>query len=358
MTTLPLFQSGGFAGAGERARANGLWLIVDATAEWCGPCKQMDKVTWRDGDVLRWFDGNALAVQVDVDAEEELARKLEIRAMPTIIAFKDGQEKDRVVGYRDPRGLLDWLGGLERGETDLDRLRRSVIDPEHDMNDRLMLAKGMLAAGHHEEATDEFEWLWRNIANVDPGMTGVRLSFMASEIGSLIAAYPPARERFTRIRDQTADGLAAAGDAVARLDWMVLNGLLDEDDRTVAWYDTVKDDPAHPIVAGCAHHLVGLLGERKRWADIGRLYADPLRELANHHRMSEPPPDVEIPPEMLAPLKTMMAQQFRDAAALLSGCLRAAGRGPEAEALGREAVRLDPSDEMKQGLAEAPTTYA
>ena len=139
---------------------------------------------------------------------------------------------------------------------------------------------------------------------------------------------------------------------------MVLNGLLGQDDRTVAWYETVKDDPAQPIVAGCAHHLVGLLGERKRWADIGRLYADPLRELANHHRMSEPPPDVEIPPEMLAPLKTMMAQQFRDAAALLSGCLRAAGRGPEADALEREAVRLDPSDEMKQGLAEAPTNYA
>jgi hypothetical protein len=30
MTTLPLFQSDGFAGAGERAKAQGLWLIVDA----------------------------------------------------------------------------------------------------------------------------------------------------------------------------------------------------------------------------------------------------------------------------------------------------------------------------------------
>ena len=63
MTTPPLFQSDGFAGAGERAKANGLWLIVDATAEWCGPCKQMDKVTWRDADVARWFDDHALAVQ-------------------------------------------------------------------------------------------------------------------------------------------------------------------------------------------------------------------------------------------------------------------------------------------------------
>jgi hypothetical protein len=139
---------------------------------------------------------------------------------------------------------------------------------------------------------------------------------------------------------------------------MVLNGLLGEDDLTVAWFDGIKDDPAVPIAAPCGHHLVGLLGERKRWADIGHLYTDPLRELANHHRMCEPPPDDEIPPEMLAPLKTLMAQQFRDAAALLSRCLRAAGRVTEADALEREAVRLDPSDEMKQGLAEAPATYA
>ena len=49
----------------------------------------MDKITWRDADVARWFDDHALAVQVDVDAEADLARKLEIRAMPTVIAFKD-----------------------------------------------------------------------------------------------------------------------------------------------------------------------------------------------------------------------------------------------------------------------------
>jgi hypothetical protein len=46
--------------------------------------------------------------------------------------------------------------------------------------------------------------------------------------------------------------------------------------------------------------------------------------------MSEPPPEEEIPPDMLAHLKMMMTQQFRGTAALLSGCLCAAGRGAEA----------------------------
>ncbi len=278
--------------------------------------------------------------------------------MPTIVAFKDGQEKDRVVGYRDPRGLLDWLRGLERGDTDLDRLRRAVTDPEQDMQGRLTLAQAMVASGRNGEATEELDWLWHNIARVDRGMAGVRISFMAAEIATLIAVHPPARERFTHVRDETAAALGAGGDAAARLDWMVLNGLLGEDDRTVAWYDTVKDDPAAPLVAASARHLVGLLAERRRWADIGRIYRNPLRELANRHRTFEPPPGVEIPAEMLDQLKVLMAQQFRDAAAMLSGSLRAAGRATEADALEKEAVRLDPSDEMKRGLAAAPTTYS
>ena len=310
MTTLPLFQSDGFAGAGERAKAKGLWLIVDATAEWCGPCKQMDKVTWRDADVIRWFDDHALAVQVDVDAEGDLARQLEIRAMPTLIAFKDGQEKDRVVGYRDPRGLLDWLRGLERGETDLDRLRRSVTDPEHDMNGRLMLAKGMLAAGRNDEATDEFEWLWHNIAGVEPGMTGVRLSFMASEIATLIAAHPPARERFTRVRDQTAAALAAGGDAATRLDWMVLNGLLGEDDRTVAWYDSGQGRP------GGAHRrrVRAPSGRSARRAQALGRHRPPLRRSAA--RAGQPPPHVRAAPRRGDSARDAGAPEDDDGAAI------------------------------------------
>src|SRR5215471_2434284 len=83
-----VFQAIGFAEALQQSTRDGKWLLVDATATWCAPCRQMDKTTWRDATVLGWVERHGLAIQVDVDAEEQVARTLEIRAMPTVVAFK------------------------------------------------------------------------------------------------------------------------------------------------------------------------------------------------------------------------------------------------------------------------------
>jgi len=84
-------------------------LLVDATADWCQPCKAMERTTWVDPEVIAWINLNAIAIQVDVDRQREEAKELKIQAMPTIIVFKDGRELDRVVGYQDAEELLAWL---------------------------------------------------------------------------------------------------------------------------------------------------------------------------------------------------------------------------------------------------------
>src|SRR5687768_8124176 len=89
-----------FDAAIERSRARKSILIVDAMATWCGPCRQMDATTWSDSTVIARLTGEStsFAIQLDVDEDEAIAARLEVRAMPTLIAFASGVEHDRLVG--------------------------------------------------------------------------------------------------------------------------------------------------------------------------------------------------------------------------------------------------------------------
>ena len=107
-----VFTSRPYTAAETQADNSGKVFLVDATAAWCGPCKIMDRTTWKDPRVVSWINDNAVAVQVDVDREPKLARQLRINAMPTIIVFRDGRELNRVVGYRNAEQLVAWLGAV------------------------------------------------------------------------------------------------------------------------------------------------------------------------------------------------------------------------------------------------------
>lgn len=66
MERTPIFAPQTFATALEATRASDRWLIVDAAAEWCGPCKSMDQTTWRDAEVVTWLEAHATTLQIDV----------------------------------------------------------------------------------------------------------------------------------------------------------------------------------------------------------------------------------------------------------------------------------------------------
>ena len=56
---MTLFAAEKFEQALARARREGRYLLVDATAAWCAPCKLMDRTTWRDPSVLAQLQRNA-----------------------------------------------------------------------------------------------------------------------------------------------------------------------------------------------------------------------------------------------------------------------------------------------------------
>ena len=348
----PVFADESFATALEKTRSSTRLLIVDASAEWCGPCKQMDRTTWRNLEVVSWFEANATAIQIDVDQEKEWAQAHRISAMPTLIAFKDGAEYDRIVGGKQPRDLLDWLDGLLRGETVIGRLRALAGEGGTDVEKRYELARGLLSDGKLAEATSEFAWLWEHMNEFNPGMTGVRVSYMAGDIETLVAQDELARSRFRAIRDRTA--LRADLDGEARFDWIVLNEMLREVDATLAWFDQVAagGSAGSLDMKHLADRLIPLLLSRDRWADAARLIEDGGNDLVRHHEMSvahELPSDFDE--EMGKQIKEMGILSFRQKAAQTRHMLVAANRTEEAADVERKALALDPSDEMKAWLA-------
>jgi hypothetical protein len=359
-----VFAGGTFLDVKNRARREGKWLIVEAASGASQPSRLMTDV-WQSRRVIEWLEAHALALKIDVDVEHALAAELKVRTVPTLIAFKDDGERARVTGFLDQARLLIWLVGLDKPTNNaIERLlNRGTGDLDTDMQARTSFAKALLHDHSYADATEHYVWLWHNMVRLDPGMSGVRVSFMAREIETLVTIHKPARRRFEEIRDRAAraaDAIPTSGEL--RHDWAVLNRVLGDDDRTLLWFESVKRDPdAGDVVRACGCLLIDLLKARRRWADVGRLYRDPLKELASLHKIHQAMPigmmSAMVGEQTVTRMREVTAAQFRTGTAELYASLRAAGRDADAKAVHAEALRLDPSEAMQTALAASPTRY-
>ena len=81
--------------------------LVDFTARWCPPCRVIDTVLAK---LVDEYTGRVRFVAVDVNDEPVLAERFGVRAMPTLVVWRDGREVGRVVGSRSRAfvaGVLD-----------------------------------------------------------------------------------------------------------------------------------------------------------------------------------------------------------------------------------------------------------
>jgi thioredoxin 1 len=78
-------------------------VLVDFWAEWCGPCKMMSPIL---DQLAAEQAGRATIAKVDVDAYPDLQARFGIRAIPTLIVFKNGQPVNTITGVKS-KGFLE-----------------------------------------------------------------------------------------------------------------------------------------------------------------------------------------------------------------------------------------------------------
>ena len=81
-------------------------VLVDFWAAWCGPCKMVGPIVEELADD---FAGKAKVCKLNVDEAGRTAQPYGVMSIPTLILFKDGEEKDRVVGFRPKSDLARLL---------------------------------------------------------------------------------------------------------------------------------------------------------------------------------------------------------------------------------------------------------
>ena len=84
-------------------------VLVDFWAEWCGPCKMIAPVL---DEIAREKAGTVKVGKVNVDNNQSLSARYNIRAIPTLLFFKDGQLRDQITGIASKKDLLSRLESL------------------------------------------------------------------------------------------------------------------------------------------------------------------------------------------------------------------------------------------------------
>ena len=171
-------------------------VLVDFWATWCAPCKTLGPLLDK---LAAEYHGAFVVAKVDVDKEQELAAAFQIRSVPTMVVFKDGQVLGAIPGALPEGQLREMLAqvGVQPAEPPAEELApeatapvdphaevlrlRKVIEAEPDKAElRLDLALALLQIGATGAAEQLLDTLPANLATDDRSVKArARLGFAA-----------------------------------------------------------------------------------------------------------------------------------------------------------------------------------
>ena len=90
----------------ETVGASSKPIIVDFWAEWCGPCKTIAPIL---AEIASEKADSLTVAKLNVDDNPDLAMRFNVMSIPTLLIFKDGEVRKRLVGAKSKAALLEEL---------------------------------------------------------------------------------------------------------------------------------------------------------------------------------------------------------------------------------------------------------
>ena len=87
----------------SRAQSENKPIMIDFYADWCGPCRQLDRDTYSDDALSAFLNENLVCLKINVDKNKTLASNYNIVSIPAIVFLSpDGTRIGKWVGFTPP----------------------------------------------------------------------------------------------------------------------------------------------------------------------------------------------------------------------------------------------------------------
>jgi thioredoxin 1 len=83
-------------------------VLVDFWADWCSPCKALTPTLEK---VAQKYEGRAKIVKLNTQTHPKLAQRCNVRMLPTLLLYKQGQVKGQIVGLVPEKKITDLIEG-------------------------------------------------------------------------------------------------------------------------------------------------------------------------------------------------------------------------------------------------------
>ncbi len=265
------FQKMPFEQALKMAGEQGKIVFVDFYTTWCGPCKLLDRTTWRDERVVQWLSTYTIPLKINAEEAKRLARTYRVESYPDLVFLNaDGHILNRLSGYRDADTFLrEAKAVLAAGPGLPGRPTQKQISPMERMREGSQQVK----EGKYEEALASFLWSYDH-GREDQSFISLRSSYLLRALADLGQHYPPAikalQERARPLREKIQAGSASRFEV---MEWFTLNRALRREGDFLELYEQIREStPTSPVLVFMKPRIFSLLLGQKRYEDLKRDY--------------------------------------------------------------------------------------